>query len=167
MTRFVEMLEARDADLYGASIVRRGVRALVRQLRTTRANHGVSPSKLAVLSRLMRAGAVTAAQLAMLERIQPQSLTRLIGDLEARGLVLRRADLHDRRQILIEITPAAVELLRNDARAQDMWLAQAMSRALTPTESEILKMAALLMERLSDLPPQNPGPRSTGGPQSS
>ena len=151
MTRPEEVAEASIAiDLPASSIVRRGVTALARRFRAARINHGISPSKLTVLSRLRRAGAVTAAQLAALERIQPQSLTRLIGDLESRGLVRRRPDLQDRRQILIEVTSDATELLRNDAQAQDVWLAHAMARVLTPTESEILKMAAVLMEKIAN-----------------
>ena len=144
---FTETMQGAGAT---AGVVRRGVTALSRRFRAARLNHGVSPSKLTVLSRLRRAGPLTSSRLAALERIQPQSLTRLIGDLEDRGLVRRRPDLQDRRQILIEITPEAVELLRNDARAQDTWLTECMMRVLTPTEAEILKMAAALMEKLAE-----------------
>jgi DNA-binding MarR family transcriptional regulator len=137
-------------DLTAASLVRRGVTTLARRLRAERADHGVSASKLVVLGRLRRTGAMTAAKLAALERIQPQSLTRLITDLEARGLVRRRPDLEDRRQVLIEITAAGADLLHKDAWAQDVWLADAMARTLTTTERELLRMAAQLMDKLAD-----------------
>ena len=52
---------------------------LQRQLRTLRADHGVSPSKLVILGHLHRASApLTAADLARMERLQPQTLTRAI-----------------------------------------------------------------------------------------
>jgi DNA-binding MarR family transcriptional regulator len=92
---------------------------------------------------------MTASDLAQIERLQPQSVTRLIADLEERGLIRRKQDAGDRRQFLLAITSEGHDLLAEDARRQNMWLARKMAETLTPAEREILGIAAGLMERLS------------------
>jgi DNA-binding MarR family transcriptional regulator len=139
-----EMLEV------AADGLRRAVTRVARQLRRLRADHGVSAAKLSVLGQLYRAGKeVTAVDLARLERLQPQSLTRMIAELDERGLLLRRQDETDRRQMLIGITPAGKALLQQDAMEQTAWLARAMADSLTPTERGVLALAGEILERLA------------------
>jgi DNA-binding MarR family transcriptional regulator len=134
-----------------ADVLRRSVLGLARQLRLIRAEHGVSGAKLRLLSRLERAGGpMTASDLAPLQRLQPQSLTRLIADLEARGLIHRKRDEGDRRQFLIEITPEGHDLLARDAELQSEWLSEAMAKSLTSAERAMLPVAAQLLELLAE-----------------
>ena len=139
-----------------AAAIRRSVGSLGRRLRGEGTEQGVSLAKLSVLGRLLRLGSLSAAELAGLERIQPQSLTRLLADLERRGLLKRRADETDGRRALIEITPGGKDVLMRDMRQRDAWLALAMSEELTATEQELLRLAAQLLERLADV--QGPRP---------
>jgi len=88
--------------------------------------------------------------LARQERLQPQSLTRIIAELDQRGLVARRPDAADRRQVLIDITPQGRELLVLDARQQNAWLAAAMDTKLTGTEQALLVLAGKLLDRLAE-----------------
>lgn len=137
--------------LQAANALRRSVSHLARHLRTLRADHGVSLGKVSLLARLHRAGRpMTATELAARERLQPQSLTRLIADLEQRGLIRRTPDEADRRHLWIDIAPKGSELLRSDARRQNAWLARAMAERLTPAERDTLRAAAALLERLAD-----------------
>jgi DNA-binding MarR family transcriptional regulator len=143
----------RADSLRAADALRRGLTRLYRRLRRVRADHGVSPSKLSVLGRLHRAGGpLTAVELARLERLQPQSLTRIIAELESGGLVARRQDASDRRAVLIDITEAGRALLAVDARQQNAWLAGAVAARLTGTEAALLAMAAELLDRLAEDP---------------
>ncbi|TAN17169.1 MAG: MarR family transcriptional regulator [Rhizobiaceae bacterium] len=145
-----------EALLAIAHATRRSTLALARQLRRMRSDHGVSAAKLALLSRLERLGRpMTASDLAQVERLQPQSITRLIADLEEKGLLRRTQDPVDRRQFLLAITPGGHDLLAEDAARQNAWLAQKMADALTPSEREIISIAARLMDKLS-LPPGEP-----------
>jgi len=133
--------------------IRRSVTRLARRLRLERAYHGVSASKLIVLGHLKRSGVMTAKELATLEHVQPQSLTRILADLEKTGLIRRdRAEI-DRRQVRIEISKKGRGLLVFDARKQDAWLDRAIADALTATERDILTVAARLLDRLSDTHP--------------
>lgn len=133
-----------------AHAMRRSTLGLARQLRRMRSSHGVSAAKLALLSRLERLGRpMTASDLAQIEHLQPQSITRLVADLEERGLLRRTQDAGDRRQFFLAITPEGRTLLAEDARRQNAWLARKMAETLTSSEREMLGIAARLMERLS------------------
>jgi DNA-binding MarR family transcriptional regulator len=133
-----------------ARALRRGTTELYRRLRSERTSHGLSPTKLSVLGRLALSGSLTLTALASQERIQPQSLTRTLADLEENKLIVRRQDPVDRRQSLTEITQLGEDLLKNDARRQATWLTLAMASVLTPAERELLRVAAELMRQLAD-----------------
>jgi DNA-binding MarR family transcriptional regulator len=134
-----------------ARALRRGVTELYRRLRAERISHGLSPSKLSILGRLTLGGPLTVTALAAKERVQPQSLTRTLADLEESKLIRRHQDQIDRRQTRIEITTFGEDLLKQDARRQASWLAIAMSSALTPAEREVLRVAAQLMRQLAEV----------------
>ena len=63
------------------ALIVRGVLRLSRRLRAERPDSSVSLSALGILSTLHRSGPMPAARLAQAERLQPQSLSRLIADL--------------------------------------------------------------------------------------
>ncbi len=140
-------------DVNAATKVRRSVTHLARRLRGLRSDHGISGSKLAILGWLFRTGtSMTASDLARLERLQPQSLTRIIAELDERGLIRRTPAEEDRRQILIEITQAGKDLLIIDAYRQNQWLMEVMAAKMTKAEREILAIAADLLDKLATEP---------------
>jgi len=142
-----------EEDVNPATKVRRSVTHLARRLRGLRSDHGISGSKLAILGWLFRAGTpMTATELARLERLQPQSLTRIIAELDEQGLIRRTPAVEDRRQILIEITQAGQELLIIDAYRQEQWLIKVMTAKATKAEREILGIAADLLDKLASEP---------------
>jgi DNA-binding MarR family transcriptional regulator len=151
-----------------ANEVRRGITRMARRLRRLRSDHGVRGSKLSILGWLFRRGtAMTATDLARLERLKPQSLTRLVADLEQRGLIQRHQNDFDRRQILIEITPKGRELLVGDAHSQNEWWSRARTTRLTAAECELLRITSKLLDQLAeddaDAPQNLPEPSSPGG----
>lgn len=122
---------------------------LLRALRAVRSTEGLSTSKLGVLGCLHRDGLATAAGLASYLHVQPQSLTRMIEDLERRCLITRRTNTEDRRQNLLEITDAGTQILRDTVREQRKILAQAMINELTHPEQELIRVSAELMDKLA------------------
>ncbi|HJQ46434.1 MAG TPA: MarR family transcriptional regulator [Amycolatopsis sp.] len=130
--------------------VREGVGRLNWRMRAERDRTGPSPLVLSVLSRLYRAGTQTPKTLADGERIQPQSLTRVLATLEREGLVARRPDPADGRKSLLDITEAGLRTLREYSEQRERWLAAAMAATLTGTERELLRLAAQVMDRLAD-----------------
>ena len=137
--------------------IRYGVMHLARRMRLERTDDALSPSKLILLGWLMRKGPLTPSELAALERVRPQSLTRILASLEEDGLISRRPGPSDRRQSLIAITEQGHAAFSHDMRQRDTWLATVMMQRLSPTEREILRLAVQLMERLA-VPDPEPTP---------
>jgi DNA-binding MarR family transcriptional regulator len=129
-----------------ATAVRRGVIRLGRRLRLERPAHDVTLLQLGILAELNDGGPMTPGDLAAAQRVQPQSLTRVLATLETRQLIGRQAHPGDGRRALLAITADA---LRRDVDQRDSWLARAMAAQLTPTEQELLRLAGELMERLA------------------
>lgn len=130
--------------------IRSAVVRLSRRLRAERPADALAPTKIAVLAQLWREGEMSAGDLADLERIQPQSLTRTLAALAADGLIARRPDPLDRRQAVIGITEQGLAALSQDMQIRELWLAKAMDIHLSPDERQLLAAAAELMDRLAD-----------------
>jgi DNA-binding MarR family transcriptional regulator len=132
-----------------ASQLHRSALRLFRMLRAAHPGKGLSLAKFTVLGRLYQDGVTTASGMAAYLRIQPQSVTRLLADLERQHLIVRCPNKADRRQSLIEITEAGTQLLLEEVRAQQLKLAKIIAESLTPTEQEMLRLAAGLIDRLA------------------
>ena len=146
----IRMEPTQDADPAGAArLIVRAVLQLGRRLRAQRPAASVSLSKLAILATLHRAGPMAAARLAVLERLKPQSLTRLVAQMEAEGLIGRRTAPGDRRTKVIAITRKGRSVLGRDIRHRRRWLQAALARQLTPQEQSLLRVAADLLLKLA------------------
>jgi DNA-binding MarR family transcriptional regulator len=135
-----------------AGTVRRMVGRLGRRLRAEQAGAALAAAAVGVLGSLVREGPATAAALAAREFMLPQVLTRVLAELEGRGFVARSPDPVDRRRAVIAVTPAGGAALRAEVAARDTWLAQALAAALTPTEREVVRLAAERLLAVADLP---------------
>lgn len=132
--------------------IRASLFRLVRRLRHERPEGELSYSRLAVLGWLEREGPMTNADLAAAERVTPQSMMRATSELVAAEFISRADNPADGRQVLLKITPPGSTVVREDRRRRDSFLAQAMASTLTPTERELLRLAAGLMDKLSEVP---------------
>jgi DNA-binding MarR family transcriptional regulator len=119
---------------------------LVRRLR---AEHRFPLSHGTVLGRLDREGAQSTSDLALSERVRPQSMAQIVADLQADGLIERRPDPGDRRRMLIELTEQGRNALEQDRRSREGWLARAVADTLSPEEQATLARAVKLLERLT------------------
>jgi DNA-binding MarR family transcriptional regulator len=132
------------------ALIVRGVLRLSRRLRSERPQSTVSLSALSMLSTLHRSGPMPAARLAEAERLQPQSLSRMIAQLDRDGLIKRRPGKEDRRTLILEITEGGRRALAHDMTARRAWLEGAMRKVLVPGEREMLAHAAVAMLRLAN-----------------
>jgi DNA-binding MarR family transcriptional regulator len=119
-------------------------------MRRLRAEHRFSLSQGAVLGRIDREGTMSIGDLAIAERVRPQSMTQTVSDLEADGLIARCADASDRRRILVELTDQGRQTLEDDRRQREGWLARAISEDLTAEERKVLEQAVTLLRRLAE-----------------
>lgn len=138
-----------------AAALQRHAAALARRLRSATPPDGLSPARLGILAALRRAEAgITPTDLAGELGIQPQSLTRLLADLENRRLILRRMDATDRRRSLILPTTTGRRLLARELRRRRTALATAIAATFTPAEQVLLSRAAGLLGRLAEALPR-------------
>ncbi len=119
-------------------------------MRRLRAEHRFPFSQGAVLGRLDREGTRSIGDLAVAERVRPQSMAQTVSDLEADGLIVRRADPADGRRTLVELTDEGRQALAADRRQREGWLAQAIAGDLSPAEQRLLARAIDLLQRLSE-----------------
>jgi len=132
-----------------AALLRSAVSGLQRRLRAQDEAGGIGPTGLGILGRLLRVGVASATEIAQLERLQPQSLTRSLKSLEDAALIERWSDEDDRRRTSIAITAKGEAFLRSTIRKRVTWLAGVMESRLTPAERDTVRAAALLMERMT------------------
>ena len=132
-----------------AGMLRVSIGLLLRRLRQVQAEGELTLPESSALARLDRGGPATPTALAKLEQISPQSMGATLGALEARGLVERRPDPEDGRQVVISATEAGLQALRNRRNARTEHLAQAFSTGFTRSELEQLMAVAPLLERLA------------------
>jgi DNA-binding MarR family transcriptional regulator len=133
-----------------APALQASVRLLVQRLRQSPAvEDDVTSSETSVLSRLHRDGPNTAAELARLERITPQSMGSTVAALEGRGLVTRHPDPDDGRRIVVSVTRQGNELLRRRRRARSERLSLALQAEFDEDELRQLQAAAPLIERIA------------------
>jgi DNA-binding MarR family transcriptional regulator len=136
----------RTAEL--ASSMRVSVMRLSRRLRAERLDSSLSVTQIAALGTLERHGPLTPRELADHEKVQPPSMTRVLASLEERGLIERTPHETDGRQHLVSLTKPARDLLREDRRRREAWLAQRLAE-LTQDERDVLRAAAPIIERLT------------------
>jgi DNA-binding MarR family transcriptional regulator len=135
-----------------ATETRRGATRLTSRLRAERSPNALSSNKVGVLGYLYRHGPSTPGVICAAEHQRPQSLTRVFAELQTDGLVARAPSEHDRRESLLDLTPAGREALTSDMAERDRWLASAIAE-LSETEALVLRIAGALMDRLADATP--------------
>ena len=129
-----------------ATHLRLAITRTARRLRQE-AGAGLSPSLTAALATSDRHGPPTPSELALRERVQRPTVTRVLARLEEAGLVTRAADPGDRRSALVTVTPAGAALLAESRTRKDLFLARRLER-LDPADRAALARAAELLERL-------------------
>jgi DNA-binding MarR family transcriptional regulator len=107
----------------------------------------LSPSQTAALATIERHGPLTPSELAVRERIQRPTATRVIARLEEAGLVERTADPADGRSSLVSLSAEGRALLKKLRANKDAYLARRLE-ALDPEELAALERAADILERV-------------------
>lgn len=119
-------------------------------MRRLRSEHRFSLSQGSVLGRLDREGTQSIGDLAVAERVRPQSMTQTISDLEGEGLIARSADPADGRRTLVELTEQGHQTLQADRLQREGWLAHAIAEDLSSQEQRVLIQALGLLRRLAE-----------------
>jgi DNA-binding MarR family transcriptional regulator len=131
-----------------ASDLRMSVMRLTRRLRFERPDMGLTLTQISALGTIDRHGPMTPREVADHERVQPPSMTRVLAVLEQRGLIVRIAHPSDGRQQLVSMAPAGRDLLREDRRRREAWLALRLAE-LTTEERAVLRAAMPIIDRIT------------------
>jgi DNA-binding MarR family transcriptional regulator len=135
-----------DAALAGA--LRDAIGRIGRRMRHHAAHPELSLGQLAALRSLERLGPMSPTELATQEKVQPPSMTKIVGRLLELGYVSRAPHAEDRRQVVVTISADGIALLDDDRRRRDAWLAQRLP-TLTAEEITALRVALPVLEKLS------------------
>jgi DNA-binding MarR family transcriptional regulator len=139
---------ARTDSLDVATVLHRAAIRLLRAVRVADDETGISAPKLSALSVLAFGGAMSLSALARAEQVTPATMSKLASDLEAEGLVAKRADREDKRGICIEVT-ARGRALMEEGRRRRLVLLQKRVAKLSRDERALLDKAAAIMLKLS------------------
>lgn len=131
-----------------ATLLRDAITRLNRRVRQARPVGDLTFSQLSALTSLQLAGALTPRELADVERVQPPTMTKIVGKLEERGLVARTPHPTDRRQVILAATERGRTVYAQFERVRDEWLAQALVD-LTPEQRGILEAAARILQQVA------------------
>ena len=131
-----------------AKTLRESIQRLNRRVRQARPVGDLTFSQLSVLTSLQLAGALTPRELADVERVQPPTMTKIIGKLEERGLIARTPHPTDRRQVILSATEQGQAVYAQFEQARNEWLASQLA-SLAPGERETLAQASEILQKIS------------------
>ncbi len=97
-----------------------------------------------VVARLARGGPATQRQLADSAGQHPAGISRLLTELERRGLVRRRRDPRDRRKMTVQATPAGKAMFLEHLPA----VADAAARIFEPLDAEERRRLLRLLDKV-------------------
>lgn len=133
-----------------ASVLRPSLLRLTRIIRNQRVDLSITLTQLSAMNTLHKHGPMSAGELASCERVQPPSMTKVLANLEERALVRREVHPGDRRQAIIAITDAGIDLLDKERRSRDAWLTQRLAQ-LTPDERAAIRAVVPVLDKLAEL----------------
>jgi DNA-binding MarR family transcriptional regulator len=131
-----------------AKALRESIMRLNRRIRQARPVGDLTFSQLSALTSLQLAGALTPRELADVERVQPPTMTKIVGKLEERGLVARTPHPTDGRQVILSATEHGRAVHAEFEKARNEWLATQLA-ALAPGERETLAQASEILQKIS------------------
>ena len=128
--------------------LRESITRLNRRVRQARPVGDLTFSQLSALTSLQLAGALTPRELADVERVQPPTMTKIVGKLEDLGLVARTPHPTDRRQVILAATEQGRAVYAQFEKQRNEWLAQQLAQ-LTPDERDTLERAAQILQQVA------------------
>jgi DNA-binding MarR family transcriptional regulator len=120
---------------------------LLRRVRAQDDGMGLTAPLASALSVIVFGGPLSLGALATAEQVRPPSITRIVRELEASGLVVREASPEDRRVQRVRATPRGRRVLEAGRARRVASLAAALA-ALPPAELAALEHAAVILERV-------------------
>jgi DNA-binding MarR family transcriptional regulator len=123
---------------------------LVRKMRKlSQASSMLSQTERSVLV-LLENQQMLSAELALIEKITPQSMGQVLNHLSALDLISKNISETDKRKIYISLSPKGLEMIQTVRHERDEWLSKAIAEVCTEKEQLILKEAIGPLIKLVD-----------------
>ena len=119
---------------------------LLRRVRVSDVETGLSPARLSILSVLVFGGPRSLTELAAAERVRLPTMSALVRGLEADGFVRRQADPDDGRVVCIHATAKGRRILQR-GRERRIDNVVELLRTLPPDDVRTVAEAAEILER--------------------
>lgn len=119
---------------------------LLRRVRQTDAQMGLTGARASALSVLVFGGERTIGELATVEQVAAPTMTRLVGGLEAEGYARRISDMRDRRVVIVRATARGRRALER-GRALRVVQVEAILSELSGKERALVAEAVESLER--------------------
>lgn len=132
-----------------AALLRPSLLRLTRIIRNQRVDTSITLTQLSAMGTLAKRGPMSAGDLAGHEQVQPPSMTKVLANLEQRGLVRRDAHPSDKRQAIIALTAAGADLLDDERRSRDRWLTRQLAE-LAPEDRALLRQIVPVLDKLAE-----------------
>ncbi|HEU0103544.1 MAG TPA: MarR family transcriptional regulator [Mycobacteriales bacterium] len=126
----------------------RGTIARTERLLARQTTGSLTRTQFSVLGALARAGRLRLAVLVEREGVNPTMLSRIVGALEADGLLARSPDPDDGRAVVLEVTDAGRELYQR-LQGERAALIEDYLRSLPPAQNRRLVEALPVLEGLA------------------
>jgi DNA-binding MarR family transcriptional regulator len=139
-----------DPAARAARELRVAVGRLHRRLRLVANEGGLSASQSSALARIAKGEADTAAALAAMDGVRPQSMAATVASLEKDGLLVRSGDPADGRRAILRMTPEGEALFFGGRAARQEWLSSTLREKLDDAELATVLQAAALLQRLTE-----------------
>jgi len=118
---------------------------LLRAVRVADDETGLSAPKLSALSVLTFGGPQSLTSLARAEQVTAATMSKLVSDLEAEGLVAKRTDATDRRGLRIEATTKGKTILQEGRKRRLMLLQRRLLKLGAADRAKLAEAASLML----------------------
>lgn len=133
-----------------ASALRPVLTRLVRKMRKlSPINTVLSQTERSVLV-LLENQKYLSAELAVIEKITPQSMGQVLNHLDTLKLIEKSVSESDKRKIYISISSIGLEMIKQVRHEREEWLATAIDNACTDQDKKALNNAIAALSKLVD-----------------
>ena len=129
--------------------LRRVVLSLARRLNAASVGEGLTPTQASVLSIVAFRGQLGLAELTEIEGLNPTMLSRVVGRLDAFGLIRRLRDPDDFRAARVEVTPEGTRAFERISAQRAEIISECVAE-LPPDQEAALIAALPALEKLSE-----------------
>lgn len=141
-----------NKDMQFASDLRNAITRLIKKLRKeSPTGSQLSLTERSTMALLYQNKEMLPSELAAAEMITNQSMSQVLNHLFELDYIIRTASTTDKRKVNISLSAHGENTLLQFRHERDEWLANAITKACTPEEQEMLKQVIKPLNKLIDL----------------